>query len=354
MTRASEVHTGLGHFNLARGIGMVLILLGHSMTPFAPAEEAALGAGSVLGGGIMAMFFLISGFGFYSRSPKKCLSIYYRLLLKPYWMTTAAILLTKLVLALVKQRPFSRHGGELVLTYLLGLNAEGGGSLWGIPIESVSIFWFILALFGGWNIYNGISRLKSRPLQFLLVTVCVVTGYLLTLLSKVWIFCLPMVLLSVGYLAAGNEIRRYNLLDRKLPVWSWILLLGISGVCAVFGGVNLVACQWKLGLLDVAGSFCVGFLLLRLYHRFMTREHHSTMIHLLETVGFHSLWIVFLHGYEKVIFPWYRLGAWMPDGVSAVVCLLGRGAVMYLLFRLLHTINRKHRRKRRRTITLET
>ena len=353
MTPVSEVHTGLGHFNLARGIGMVLILLGHSMTPFAPVEGAAMGAGSVLGGGIMAMFFLISGFGFYSRSPKKCLSIQYRLLLKPYWITTAAILLTKLVLAAVKQRPFSRHGGELVLTYLLGLNAEGGGQLWGISIESVSIFWFILALFGGWIIYNGISRLKSRPLQFLLVTACVVGGYLLTLVSKVWFFCLPMALLSVGYLAAGYEIRRHQLLDRKLPVWCWAVLLGISGVCFAFGGVNLVGCYWKLGLLDVAGSFCVGFLLLRLYHRFMTREHHSPVMGLLEAVGFHSLWIVLLHGYEKVIFPWYRLGIRMPQGIATVVCLLGRCAAMYILFRLLQALSRRHRRKRRRAITLE-
>ena len=346
----SQRNPGLGYFNLARGLGMALILLGHSMTPFAPAETAASGAGSVLGGGIMAMFFLISGMGFYSRSPKKCLSIQYRLLLKPYLMTTAAILLTKLVLAGVKQRPFSQHGGQLVLTYLLGLNAEGGGQLWGIPIESVSIFWFILALFGGWMLYNGICRLHNKNLQILLVTACVVTSYLLTLISSVWIFCLPMVLLSVGYLAAGDMIRKYQLLDRKLPVWCWAVLAAITGICACFGGANLVGCYWKLGLLDVAGSFCVGFLLLRLYHRFMEKGHDGLLIRMTETVGFYSLWIVFLHGYEKVIFPWYRLGEWMSDGVATVVCLAARCAVMYGLFRLLNLFNRKHRRKRRKTI----
>ena len=342
---------GLGYFNLARGLGMVLILLGHSMTPFSPADTAASGAGSVLGGGIMAMFFLISGMGFYSRSLKKCFSIQYRLLLKPYLLTTAAILLTKLVLAVVKQRPFAKHGGELVLTYLLGLNAEGGGQLWGIPIESVSIFWFILALFGGWMLYNGICRLHSKTLQILLVTGCVVASYLLTLISSVWIFCLPMVLLSVGYLAAGDLIRKHHLLDRKLPVWCWAILLVITGVCACFGGTKLVGCYWKLGLLDVAGSFCVGFLLLRLYHRLMEKAHDGLLIRMVETVGFYSLWIVFLHGYEKVIFPWYRLGEWMSDGVATVVCLAARCTVMYGLFRLLNIINRKCRRKRRKVIS---
>lgn len=342
---------GLGYFNLARGLGMALILLGHSMTPFSPADPAASGAGSVLGGGIMAMFFLISGMGFYCRSPKKCFSIQCRLLLKPYLLTTAAILLTKLVLASVKQRPFAAHGGELVLTYLLGLNAEGGGQLWGVPIESVSIFWFILALWGGWLLYNGICRLHNKPLQILLVMGCVGGSYLLTLISSVWIFCLPMVLLSVGYLAAGDLIRTHQLLDRKLPAWCWVILLTITGICACFGGANLVGCYWKLGLLDVAGSFCVGFLLLRLYRRFMEKAHDGLLIRMGETIGFHSFWIIFLHGYEKVIFPWYRLGEWMSGGAAAVVCLAARCAVMYGLFRLLKICNRKCLRKRKKTIS---
>ena len=357
MRKASDTAASLGYFNLARGLGMVLILLGHSITPFFPEPETAqtlfAGAGSVLGGGIMAMFFMISGFGFYSRSPKKCVSIQHRLLLKPYLLTAAAILLTKVALALLKRRPFARHGFELVLTYLLGLNAEGGGQLGRIPVESVSIFWFILALFGGWVIYNGIFRLKSGKLQTVLITGCVIAGYLLTLISKVWPYCLPMMLLSVGYLAAGWQIRRYHLLERKLPLWCWALLAAVTGLSAAFGGVNMVACEWKLGLLDVAGSFCAGFLLMRLYCRFMSLGLQGSVIRLLEAVGFHSIWVVFLHGYEKVIFPWYRLGDVLPGGLAVAVCLAARCAVMYILFQLLTLAGRRRRRKRRPAITLE-
>lgn len=356
MKKASETAASLGYFNLARGLGMVLILLGHSITPFfpehAPAQTLFAGAGSVLGGGIMAMFFMISGFGFYSRSPRKCLAMQGKILLKPYALTAAAILATKLVLALLKQRPFSDHGGELVLTYLLGLNAEGGGQLGGIPIESVSIFWFILALFGGWVIYNGIFRLKSGKLQAVLTAACVVGGYLLTLISQVWPFCLPMMLLSVGYLAAGCLMRRCRLLERPLPIRCWVLLLAVTGLSAAFGSVNMVACQWRLGLLDVAGSFCAGFLLMRLYCRFMKLGLQGPVIRTLEAVGFHSIWIVFLHGYEKVIFPWYRLGELLPGHLAVAVCFAARCAVMYILFRCLHLAGRKRRRKR--TIIIES
>ena len=144
---------GLGYFNLARGLGMVLILLGHSMNLYLPPEvyrNPGLGTGTVIGGGIMAPFFMISGFAFYKRSPKKCFSIQKKLFLYPYIFVAGAVLLTKAGLAVLEKRSFLKHGGELVLTYLFGLNAEGGGKFFGIPIEAVSIFWFILALFGGW------------------------------------------------------------------------------------------------------------------------------------------------------------------------------------------------------------
>ena len=355
MTREPEAYTTLGYFNLAKGLGMVLILLGHSITPFYPRPDFSgdlfSGAGSVLGGGIMAMFFMISGFGFYSRSPKRCLRIQTKTLLKPYLVTTGAILLTKLLLSLIKDRSFDENGGELVLTYLLGLNAEGGHDLGGIPIESISIFWFILSLYGSWLLYNGFFRIKSNLWRTICIIACVLSGYMLTLISRIWPYCLPMVLLSTGYLAAGFEIRQKKLLDRKLPVWFWGIILVITISCAAFGGVNIVACHWRLGILDVAGSFSVGFLLMKAYHAFMRQGLQSPLTRLLEAVGLHSVWIVFLHGYEKVIIPWYRLRALFPSvpALSAATCFLGRCAVIYVMFRLLSRINRLGRRKKTRS-----
>ena len=350
----------LGHFHTARGLGMVLILLGHSITPFLPYAASAehtlfSGAGSVLGGGIMAAFFMISGIGFYCRSPRKCLTVQKKLLLKPYLITAAAILLTKGLLALMMGRPFADHGAQYVLTYLLGLNAEGGGTLLGMPIESVSIFWFILALFGGWILLNGIFRLRQQKTQWIPITVCVILGWVLTMISRVWPFCLPMALLSTGYLAAGCAIRQYGLLERKLPLWCHALLWGITLICAAFGGVSIVSCRWRLGLLDVAGSFCTAFLLLRLYHRLMADRQSGPLLGLLEGIGFHSIWIVFLHGYEKVIFPWHWLGQLFPQQPVLCICLcfLLRSLLIFCLYCLIGAVRRCVRGKGRRKITVE-
>lgn len=356
MKDRQEKSQSLGYFNFARGLGMLAVLAGHSVSPFwqaAGAEQThALfdGAGYVLGGGVMAMFFMISGFGFYRRSTKKCLSIQTKLLLRPYWLVAAAILVTKFLLALVKHRSFWKHGGELLLTYLLGLNAEGGATWGGIPIESISICWFLLALFGGWVIYNGIVQLPQKWLQWTLIAGCTLAGWLLTMVSKIWVFCIPMALLVVGYLAAGAEIRKHQLLERQLPVWCWGLLFLIVLLSAACGEVNIVACLWRRGLLDVAGSFCIGFLLLCLYARVMKRQPGGWLFSRIETVGFQSIWIVCIHAYEKNIVPWYRLSEIFPNApvLCVLLCFVGRCVVIWLICLACSRVRQIWMRKRKR------
>lgn len=354
MRNKSERAESLGYFNLAKGMGILLILAGHSITPVLTQMQTGKifsGAGSVLGGGVIAAFFMISGFGFYKRSMKKCFSIQCRLLLRPYGIVAAAVLGTRGLLAILEQRSFLEHGGELVLTYLLGLNAEGGGTLLGIPIESVSIFWFVLALFVGWMIYNWVMQMKSPVRRTEMIVSCVILGYGLTLISKVWPFCLPMGLLAAGYLAAGRRMREKRLLERKLPVWCMGILLGVAGISAAFGQVNIVACVWKLGIIDVAGSFCVGFLLLRLYAWFMKKqgdqEKTGRIRGLIEEVGFYSIWIVCLHAYEKIIIPWYRVYGILRayPWLAVAICFIGRCLIMYGIYKGIFWIKGKQKRK---------
>lgn len=348
--------TSLGYFNLARGLGMLFVVWGHSVRVFLPKVEQTpslfSGVGAVFGGGVMAMFFLISGYGFYQRRPKKCVTIQAKLLLKPYCITACGVLLTKLALAVVEHRSFWRHGGEYLLTYLLGLNAEGGGQLAGIPVESIGIFWFVLALMNGWILYNGILRLRHSWVRWSLVGLCVVAGYALTLLSKVWPCCIHMSLVAVGYLAAGREIRQRNWLERPLPLWGYVGLMVPVGISLLAGQVDMITGTWRLGLLDVLGTLCLGFLLMRFFAWFANLGLDGWPLKVLETIGFNSIWIVCLHAYEKVIFPWYRLALWLPDHpvLGTCLCIAGRSLVIFGLYLVIVRIDRwwKGRKWRRR------
>lgn len=354
MKNESKSYMSLGYFNLARGLGMICIILGHTLNLYLKNSGDGVlysGTGSVFGGGIMAAFFMMSGFGFYRRKPKKCLKIQKKFLLHPYWTVAAAVLITKGLLALVLHRSFRKNGGELLFTYLLGLNAEGGGKVFGIPIESVSIFWFVLALFGGWNIYNGIMYVKSEKIRGILIAGCVILSDLLTKISRVWVFCLPLAFLAAGYLAAGEFVKKKNLLEKKIPAVFWCLILLVITVSAAFGKVNIVACVWRLGLFDIAGTFCVGFVLLRIYAAFMKYERNGKIIELIEKIGFNSIWVVCIHAYEKIIFPWYRVAALFSEHavLGICICFAARCLVMFVIYKMVCIIMGAWKKRRKKT-----
>lgn len=332
---------GMGYFNILRGVGMLLIIWGHSAAVFysSGTEGAPLteGISGVLGGGIMAMFFMISGYHFYRRSPRKCLAIQKKTLLYPYWFTAAAVLASKFLLSVLKKRPLMEHGGEYLLTYLLGLNAEGGGVLWGIPIESVSILWFVLALFGGWMIYNAVLQCKNRKVQWACVCLCMVLAWLAGRISSVWAGCLPQSLAAVFFLAAGAEIRNRQLLERKLPKTVYAAMGVLLLTCVRYGRVDMVNNVWRLGPLDMIGSAVSGFLLLKGYDFFMERLLRERKIACLEFIGFRSMWVLCLHCYEKVVFPWYRLRGLFAGRPFAgtLVCMVLRMLLIFALYRIL-------------------
>lgn len=357
MHQTSQNQYGLGFFNLFRGAGLLWVIVGHSLALFFPQSSifpvlpVFSHAGRVLGGSIMVMFFMISGFYFFRRSPKKCLTVQARLLLKPYAVTALATVIGRWLYFTACHRATWRNTVSMVLTYALGLNATHGETLAGLPIYTISIFWFILALFGGWVLFNLIQQLPHKGLRAACVVLCVITGWLLTEVSKVWVFAIPMALLAVGYIAAGYEIKQQDLLSRPLPWYVWAVISALSLFSLAFGDIDIAACIWKMGLWDIAGSFCLGFLMLRLYCRIMRHNFTGRIVRLLERVGVHSVWIICIHAFEKTLIPWKDLAKLFPDLplLCGIICFLGRCLLIYLIFKALRHLGRR----KRRTVTLE-
>ena len=347
----------LGYFNLLRGLGLFFIIVGHSIAPFLtvqPSGEATVffqGAGRVLGSSILSMFFMLSGLGFYRRSPKKCLTIQTKLLLKPYAFTAIAFIIGKMILTAIKGGSVLNQGLSLSLTFLLGLNASRGADLFGIRVTTISILWFVIALFGSWVIYNLIMHISRKSLRWLCVLGCLLLGWVLSLISKVWPFALPMMLMAVGCIAAGHEIQTRNLLHSRLPVLAWCGLILMSLLCLMFGYVDIAACTWKLGPIDMIGSLCIGFLLLRVYSRIMELGIQGRMVGYLENIGVNSIRILCLHAFEHAIIPWRDLSQLLPDSpvLCSILCLLGKGITIWALYQLTYHLTRK----KKKTITIE-
>lgn len=355
MKKKTQKHYSLGYFNTARGLAVAFVIIGHSMAlfltqlPAMPTLPIFAGAGRVIGGGIMAALFMISGFYFKRRPMKRCVKVQTRLLLKPYILTSASIVVIKGIKAAVEGRSFRDEGLKLVITHIFGFNAAKNTTFLGVPVGTVSIFWFVLALYAGWIIFNRICHFETKAARVVAVISCVLIGWDLCALSSVWPMALPMALLATGYIAAGYLIRRKRFLDKKPRLLVRILIVEVSLICLAFGNVDIAACVWKLGPLDVMGSFCVGYLLLLLYSKIMDGPAGRAIFKRTDNIGIHSLQILCVHALEKAVIPWQNLSKVFPNQpvLCIALCTLCRFLLIQLIIVTVAKVRRLARRKKR-------
>ena len=324
----------IGYFSFARGFGIICVLLGHSILllyPMTFTDKPFGNLPSVYGGSIMAMFFMISGYSFRSRRICRCVKTQIKLLLKPYWITVGCIIGAKLVLAVLHQRSFWLFGGQYIFSYLFAINRgiQGGysGTILGLEVNNVAMMWFIWALFGGWVIYNAITRINSIKLRHCLVAVCVCSGVGLTYVSKVWVFVFPQMLQTVGFIFLGHMIREHHLIERRLSP-AWYIVLGIpAAVTIIWGGVDMYTCVWKLGLLDYLGISSLGFFFIRFFVWLTRREKKrwNAVYDLVSNIGANTQIILCIHAFDEKIIPWSRLDSfftgkyWMGCIVYSII-----------------------------------
>lgn len=339
----------LGFFNCLKGLGMILVIYGHSANMVAKPGEL-YGPGSVFSAGAMAMFFLVSGYGFIKKKPKRCNKEQVNMLLKPYAIVGISVVVTKFILAMIRHRSFYDHGFEYVTTYLFGLNAYGGGKILGLPVEFISIFWFVFGLLIGWIVLNYIMQIKNKKWHAPLVAASVIVGYLLTLISRVWIYVFPIGLIVVGYLYAGYLIRQHDLLFKKLPWYVYAILIAISAVSLCFSSIDNGCLYWKLGLYDIVAQGCLGFLIIRAYMFIRPKLKNNMVLNAIEAIGFYSIWIICVHSYEKVILPWYVLKTIFPDNpvLLVVVFLILRGIVIFCGVKGIIIFNKRFKKKKKK------
>lgn len=347
----------IGYFNFAKGVGIIGVLLGHSIMllyPLAFTDKPFGNMSSILGGGFMAMFFMISGYGFHSRRMKKCVKTQVKLLLIPYWITVVCVIGAKLVLAFLHQRSFWQYGGQYIFSYLFAVNrgVDGGysGTILGLKVDNVAMLWFFWALFGGWIIYNAITKIKSSRLQYFLVVACICISIGMTYMSKIWPFVFPQMLQAVGFLCAGHVIREQRLLEQRLsPVW-YIGAGGLATVSIIWGGADMYTCVWKLGLLDYVGIASIGFLYMRFFAWFAEKRKWQTVYNFISNIGTHTQLILCIHAFDEKVIPWSRLEPFF-EGRYWLGCIgyfVIRCAFVFCAYKVICFIETNFLRKRRR------
>lgn len=320
----------IGMFDVLKGILMLLVVFAHHLhmmdvlsgsASVHHAAEELLRYQAVP----MAMFFMITGYDFHpARKIKTYVRRQAKFLLLPYLLTVLAAAAVRLLAGLFLEGFVYQRATVIIAGGLYGCTRNT--ELFGISATSVIALWFLPTLFFGGLIYQLLWKLKNQKLRIFLVwglTVAAVSFPDVDRIQVPWF--LVQSCASLGFLETGRILKKHKYLYRKLsPVFA-AAATGLFCFGALFSASNVGDNIWRYWMLDYAT--CVGFsvVLLRLYIKSGIAEARHTAV--LEFFGRYSLYVLCLHGFEMLAFPWYDLGDLRGLGVPAMV---GWTVLLYL------------------------
>lgn len=320
----------LGMFDLMKGLGLIGVILEHTITFFQISFQPLLSFNAILTNGLMPFFFFVSGFGIKKRKPLSFLQRNARELLLPYGLTLASLLLFSplcfrlLAGSWANALPLYQ---KLFNACLLGASAETASTLVVGPI------WFLLALFWGENLINLILHLPERWQAVGVIGLIGVSQLLAA--WDVWYYCLPAGCLATGFLYLGYVAKKRKWLQQcmKWPVWLISFLLCCASLLVPRLSVHNAEASHLLLQYPIAGGTGLFFLLCGLW----MNRFSCFPFNVLRWLGRHSLWGLCAHTFELFCIPTLLLLPWLTTphphmGFAALllvrVLLTGAGCVL--------------------------
>lgn len=285
---------GLGMFDLLKGVIIFYMIFRHTV---AYVDQTDTLVEKLLFTMFLPTLFTVSGYWLKKRKLWDGLKNSVQSLLKPYLVVCAVILVVGAVhRALIHN--MRDWMDSFLIPILLG-TSDGGRS---------GAAWFILALFIGWCLFFlAVDRLGEKG-QLAAACVGALVGALLLPLRPP--FQLGQGLIAFFYVYAGYHIKRKKLLERELSPWIYALLIAVWAAGSCFGSLNLSTYKIENGILSIPGALCGSFLLIRLFLRLNALEWR--VLDPIRWLGRYSLWVLYIHSVEDMVFPWKILFLFVP------------------------------------------
>jgi len=299
---------GLGSFNFIKGVAIAVIIIGHlavefdtlQLTWFFPLFSVL----SLMKTTLIPLFFVISGYGLVAGRIRTTLKKTFKSLLFPYFFVMAVFCVSLPVLTLIRTQDVPQALGiglSVFLAFLLGVPIPGK-VLFGITLSHCAIVWFLLAMFWAHNLTHLILRRKKTAEQILLILGCAALGYVLFLLDFTY-FCLPHGLIAASYFYIGYLLKKYRLLEKKLPhKWMYAVWFTASGAYACFGHFDLCYGDFRFFPMDYLGVMLLTLLILVAGIHIGTLEWRC--LDFLHYIGACSYWVLCIHSVEQKCLPW--------------------------------------------------
>jgi fucose 4-O-acetylase-like acetyltransferase len=300
----------LGYIDIAKGIAMAFIIIGHMGIVYS-ADTIAGGMPSRIVSFAftfhLPVFLILSGYFFRedTRLSMRLVKKDARSLLLPYAVTSGLIVGGCTLLAHV-------HGlerkAELVRWLQAALWGAGGripGALW--DVERIGGIWFLLALFWAHLLIASTCRL---PPWSRLLTLAICTCVASISARYVWLpWSIQSGLGCALYLYVGMLIRRADGFSKRQPIL-FVLVLAIAWgyVIVLRGGGSLASQHYDLGAATVLGGIAATVLIV-LGCR-LVEGHAPHVSRFMQWIGRNTLPILCVHILEDDVLWWWQIGTW--------------------------------------------
>ena len=271
-------------FDIMKGIGVLLVMLGHTWHICDPMVH-------VVNSFHMPLFFIVAGYfskSFYDVREGDRWHIvghYFKRLYIPFAFATLLLALWFCAKAI-----FNSQYWDSVITTLLSLGWASTiplHTLWGEC--ATGVVWFLITLLCSKTMFLFLSRWKKLVLPFSIVLSF--GGYLLGRCALPLPFCLTQSMIVLPYIAIGWWWRR-----RKPPVWLVLMFVATWVLANVFSSMVLFECRMDCYPLDLVGA-CGGTYLVFLFSKFIAK-HTRYLSRILALFGVCSLAFICFHYVE--------------------------------------------------------
>lgn len=218
--------------DLCRGIGILLVLLGHTNPPFMKYIYSFH----------MPLFFILSGY-LYKRDNLHLTTMAYirkiaRAYLSPYIILCVLNLMIQMIFHVIK------GNDELLLIfgkYVVGIMWSKGSVEW---MPNCSPLWYLTALFSALLIFTLIMRIRNAKLRICLFSFCPLLSFALDLLNILKLpWNIDSALMGVLFINLGWELKNSGILERALSykkVISLIILFIAGSISAYLNSIDYV------------------------------------------------------------------------------------------------------------------
>lgn len=326
----AKTNNSLGMFDLAKGIGMILVLLFHSMGLFDSTQGRMLTGYATslphafLSNGLMPAFFIVNGYSFKKKEIKKNFVSMSKLLLLPYLYVAGIVSIISLSKSVVNGTSVK----DCLLQYTLPFLTDA---------TRIGPMWFLLALYFGTLIFNIIMQHKNKLVHLGFVFVIYIIGIIV--LDFKWIpYAFSVSFTAVGYIYLGYLIKKSNLLikaDLKVKIGTTLCAFIIIFLAVTYNYIDKVPDLFYIFDEQIIKLLCGVILFSGTLWLNRFRGNISNKIRL---IGRYSFWIFCIHSIEYICIPWENLtkifgqNTYLVISVVMILRLIICGLGCYLLY----------------------